>query len=62
MFDGRLCCDEIALALQPIVAKYRHLMDPGTLAQLDEGLIHEHEALVRLIDAEIEAILDRPIA
>lgn len=57
MFDPRLCCDQIALALQPIVAKYRHLMDRATLEQLGEGTITEYDALCRLIDAGIAATL-----
>lgn len=39
-FDVRQCCDDMALALQPVVAKYRHLMDQATLDQL--GGRHDH--------------------
>lgn len=54
-FDARQCCDDIALALAPVVDKYRHLMDQATLEQLGEDTITEYEALCRLIDPAIEA-------
>ena len=56
-FDARQCCDEIALALRPVADKYRGLMDQDTLDQLDDGLITEYEALCRLIDPAIEAMI-----
>lgn len=55
MFNHRECLNEISQALQPVVEKYRVLMDYDTQDQLAEGTITEYEALCRLIDPAIEA-------
>jgi hypothetical protein len=57
-FNHRECLAEIAQALAPILAKHKHRINPDVLAQLDEGLINEYEALSTIIDASIAQVID----